>query len=288
MHKILISGYRTIFKSLSKSAVGKLYPVRLAHNLVRQLYLKHFSVKVQTHRMFLDSKDSLGLLFNDVHEPFETRLIKKEVKKGDVVLDIGANIGYYTLILAKAVGARGKVYAFEPDPKNFALLEKNVKLNGYQNIELVQKAVSDKTETIKLFLSSINKGDHRIYDSKDNRQSIEIHAIRLDEYFKSYKGKIDFVKMDIQGAEGKAFRGMRKLIKKNRKVKLISEFWPIGLKRSGIEAREYLQTLKAHGFKLFDIDEKNENIQTTSSLDLLKRFTLKNEDNGNLFCLKRN
>ncbi len=108
-------------------------------------FLKSNFAEVQGQKMFLDKKDVLGLSINGVYEPLETKLVRKEVKKSDVVLDIGANIGYYTLILAKLVGKKGRVFAFEPDPTNFALLKKNISINGYKNVILVPKAVAGKT-----------------------------------------------------------------------------------------------------------------------------------------------
>ena len=120
--------------------------------------------------MFLDSVDSLRLSFNGVYEPCETEFVMNEIKKGDVVLDIGANIGYYTLIFARLVGEEGKVFAFEPDPENFALLKKNVEINGYHNVVLVQKAISNKTGKIRLFKFDDFKAGHRIHDSHDSRK----------------------------------------------------------------------------------------------------------------------
>ena len=69
-----------------------------------------------------------------------TALVKRIVRNGDIVVDIGAHIGYYTLIFARLVGPKGKVFAFEPEPNNFNLLIKNIKINGYKNIIPVQKA----------------------------------------------------------------------------------------------------------------------------------------------------
>ncbi len=87
------------------------------------------------------------------------------IKPGQTVIDVGANIGYYnTLQFAKLVGPTvSRVYAFEPDPDNFALLRKNVAQNGYANVVCIQKAVSDQTSKLKLFRNSQNHGDHRIY-----------------------------------------------------------------------------------------------------------------------------
>lgn len=242
--------------------------------------------QVQGHEMFLDAKDSLRLSINGIFEPFETQLVNTQIRKGDIVLDIGANIGYYTLIFARLVGEQGKVFAFEPDPTNFSLLQKNVEINGYKNVELVQEAVSNKTGKLRLYLSEDNKGDHRIYDSHDDRESIEIEATRLDDYFRNYDGVVDFIKMDIQGAEAGAVQGMCDLLTKQKDVRLVTEFWPIGLKRSGVEPDEYLKLLLELGFRLYEVSEAEKRIKPVNIPELLQIYTPERENFTNLFCLR--
>jgi FkbM family methyltransferase len=245
--------------------------------------------RVFGHEMFLDPTDSIVspmLLRDGYFEPYETTLIESEVKPGDVVLDIGANIGYYTLIFARLVGEKGRVYAFEPDPTNYRLLKKNVRANGYQNVIFVNKAVAETSGPLSLYLCPDNKGDHRIFESEDNRSAIPIEATTLDEHFAEYQGKIDFIKMDIQGSEGRAVRGMQGLLRKYRDVKIITEFWPAGLRRSGIEARDYLADLERQGFRLFRIDEDGETTESTTSEELLRLYPESREEFGNLYCAR--
>lgn len=289
MSKIILSIFRKGVKLLSGYGIGKFYPVKVTYNfLSSRLKNPNGVAEVQGHKMLLDSKDTLGLSVWGFYEPLETELVKKEVKKGDVVLDIGANIGYYTLIAAKLVGENGKVFAFEPDPTNFAILKKNVELNGYKNVVLVQKAVSNKTGKLKLYLSEDNLADHQIYDSHEDRQSIEIEATRLDDYFKNYNGKIDVIKMDIEGAEGGAIQGMYSLLQKNKNVKIITEFWPMGLKEFGVGPDEYLKSLIKHNFKLYHINEKEKKIEPIQSAKLLEKYTPEKGDHTNLLCVKEN
>ena len=285
MQKIMLSIYKKAVKILSGHGLRKFYLVRLVDNFIIS-HLKPTFAEVQGHKMFLDSKDSLHLSINEVYEPFETKIVKKEIKKGDVVLDIGANIGYYTLIFAKLVGEEGKVFAFEPDPTNFSLLKKNVEMNSYKNVVLIQKAVSNKTGKARLYLSEDNMGDHRIYDSHDGRKFIEIETISLDDYFKDYNGKIDFIKMDIQGAEGGAIQGMFNLLKKNNNVKIITEFWPLGLKRFGMDPEEYLKVLIEFGFKLYEINEQEKKIKPVNIPKLLKMYAPQKQNHTNLLCVK--
>lgn len=178
-----------------------------------------FLAEVQGQKMWVDPKDTVmsqSLIMSGRHdaEKYETELFKSVVKKGDIVVDIGANIGYYTLIAAKLVGEEGKVYAFEPEPYNFGLLLRNIETNGYKNIIPVQKGISNKRGMSKLFLSPENLGAHTLYNLDQERKFVEVETITIDEYFESEE-KIDVVKIDVEGAEEIVLDGMQKIIKKN-------------------------------------------------------------------------
>jgi FkbM family methyltransferase len=300
MRKILLSTYGRVYKILSRPGIGRvykilsrlgignLYPVKVINSFISYLKsnLKPNFTEVHGHKMFLDSLDTLALSIYGVWEPLETELIKKEIKRGDVVLDIGANIGYYTLIFGKFVGEEGKVFAFEPEPNNFALLKKNVEINGYKNVILVQKAVSNKTGKIRLYLNKDNMGAHTIYDSGDGHRCIEIEAIQLDDHFKDYDGKIDFIKMDIEGAEGGAIQGMCNLLNKNQNVKIITEFWPSGCKRFGIGSEEYLKLLLELGFNLYEINVQEKKIKPVNIPKLLEIYTPEKQNYTNILCVR--
>ncbi|HTA77189.1 MAG TPA: FkbM family methyltransferase [bacterium] len=276
---------KKIALAVSGHGLGQIKPIRAAYDKLFQI-LKPKSVMVQGHRMWLDDQDTLELATREIYEPFETALFKKELKAGQTVLDIGANIGYYTLIAAKIVGPRGKVYAFEPDPDNFALLKKNVEYNCYANVVLVNSAVSDKNKTAKLFINKTNRGDHRLYDSKDGRPSIPVQTLKLDDYFKKLDQKIHFIKMDIQGSEARALNGMKGLICKNPRLKLVTEFSPGSLKLNGQNPKNYLKTLIQLGFNLREISEKDGKLKTVEP----KRLLALSDDSNvytNLFALKQ-
>ena len=281
MKGTLITSLRFVRPVVQGSGIGRF---SLTKTVLK--HLKSDYEMIQGHKMVLDSKDSLNLFLNGIYEEFETNFVKKEIKKGDVVLDIGANIGYYTLIFAKLVGETGKVFAFEPDPINFSLLKKNIEINGYKNVVLIQKAVSDKSEKLKLFLSETNNGDHRIYNWDGSRKSVEIESIKLDEYFEDTKQRINFIKMDIQGAEYGAVSGMTNLLNQNKSVKIISEFWPTGLKRFGGSAIKYLELLEKNDFKLYELNEKNKRLDPVSDEYLLKTYANDNKSYTNLFCTR--
>lgn len=96
------------------------------------------------------------LLVKGVYEPKTTSLFKKVIREGDIVVDVGAHIGYYTLLASRLVGDTGKVYAFEPEPRNYDLLLKNLELNNVKNVVAIKKAVSNKKGTLKFYLSKIS------------------------------------------------------------------------------------------------------------------------------------
>jgi FkbM family methyltransferase len=261
----------------------------LAIPFVDSLVKSHLNsvFKINGHKMFL-SKRFLFVSLGGVYEPMITLIIQNHVKRGDIVLDIGAHIGYHTLAFAKLVGDKGIVYAFEPDPDNFGLLKKNIEMNDYNNIISEQAAISNKTGKILLYLSKYNEGDHQIYDSKEDRDHIEVRCLKLDDYFKNRKININFIKMDIQGAEGLATEGMATLLDTNNHLKMIIEFWPAGLKKSGIEPDLYLQKLHRYGFKFMYINETSKTIEPITIPILIEQYINNTLDNSfiNLLLVK--
>lgn len=207
-----------------------------------------------------DRMIALFLLKLGILEKREMDFFKKTIKKGWTVLDIGANIGYPSLLFSKLVGERGRVIAFEPDKNNLEMLRKNIKVNNCKNIVVVPMAVSDRTGVGTLYVSDSHSGDHRIYNlSHEKRETQNIKTISLDDYFNS-ENKIDFIQMDVQGAEGLVFKGMRKLLNENKRINILLEFWPEGLKKIGSSPRDFLRMIKSLGFQLRYIDENSGNL----------------------------
>jgi FkbM family methyltransferase len=240
---------------------------------------------VQGSKMYVDSRDvgvTPFLLEWGFYEKYETELFKRLVKKGMVVVDIGANIGYYTLLAAHLVGYEGKVFAFEPDPYNYNLLCKNIEVNGYRNVISIRKAVFSKSGEMKLFLDKINLGGHSLSEANvDKSASITVEVTSLDEYFKNTDYKIDVIKMDIQGSEMDVLKGMTNTIKENDNLKIITEFWPMGLRNSGSSPKDFLNRLIEFGFAIYQIGQYVEPINVNYLLKMCgdKKFTT-------LYCIK--
>jgi len=224
--------------------------------LVRVASVADFEIeRVGRVRMFLNPQDSVvtrGIMADGVWEENETHWFTRFVGPGDTVIDIGANVGYYTVLASQLVGDQGRVYAFEPEPTAFALLEQNVRVSGARNVVLEQKAVSNENGTLQLFLAAVNKGDHRIYQT-DDRAAIDVEAVRLDDYLAGIGGAIDFVKIDTQGAEALIIAGMDDTIRDNPGIVMAVEFSPQALQELGTSGEEFLARLRAHDFRMFDL-----------------------------------
>lgn len=244
-------------------------------------------VEIDGQKLFLDKEDSLMLsIKHHEHEQFTVEYFKQIIKKGDIVIDLGANIGYHTLIFAKLVGEVGHVFAFEPDPSNFELLSKNVKENKHENVTLIQKAVSDKNGKIKLYVSKRNLASHRIFDSEEKRESIEIEVITLDEYFKKFEKPIKFIKIDVEGAEGATLLGASRIIKNSKNMVIIIEYFPKWIKKFGMVPEDILKSLIEKGFKLFNINSISRKLESIAITDFVKKY---NEGKGNwtnILCIK--
>src|ERR1035437_5563169 len=191
-------------------------------------------------------------IFKRKQDAQELKLISSIVKPGFNILDIGANIGFYTKVFSELTGPKGSVHAFEPDITNFKYLQGNLGKN--KNVTLVNKAVSDKTEPLKIYLSKMLNVDHRTYPVDDYSDIMEIDATTIDDYLTLNNiTRIDFIKMDIQGFEMSALKGMEKTLNNNPGVKIISELWPYGLSKAGSSAPEIHNFANSLGFGIYTI-----------------------------------
>lgn len=220
-------------------------------------------------------------------EPFQTELVANEVRPGDVAVDLGAHVGYYTLLLARLVGPAGRVYAFEPDPDNFARLRHNVALNGYANVELFNCAVGDRAGRVRLYRSASNAGDHRLAPAAEDRAGVDVEVVTVDAALGGRAGGVDFVKVDVQGSEGAALEGMAGVLGRSPRVKVVTEFWPYGLERAGYGAGRLLGRLAGLGFRGYEVDEAEALVRRADAAQLLARYPAADEDAfTNLLCVK--
>lgn len=233
-------------------------------------------VTVQGSKMVLNPNDTIVsrvIRRDGIWEPLETKLFAREIQPGDVVIDVGANIGYYTLLAARRVGPTGHVYAFEPEPEAFALLQRNVQLNGYDNVTPVPKALGRENGRLQLYLAKKNRGDHRVYDPTGRRPSIDVDVITLDAYLVEQSvERVDFLKVDTQGAECSILDGARHTIAKHPEMAVVMELTPHSLAELGDDPRGCLERLQAAGYALHDIKEWERKIVPTDIETLLRAY----------------
>ncbi len=248
----------------------RLCPRSLSTYVVARMQDLDLPIEVNGQRMYLDPLDSLGLLVWGSYEKDVTQLIKTVLRPGDVAIDLGAHIGYYTLLFASLVGERGKVFAFEPEPSNFELLTRNIRLNGYGNITAERLAVSGVDGKIRLYLMERTGLGHSVRTDGAKKPFIDVRSARLDNYLGAAGKRIDFIKMDIEGGEYAALRGMESLLLRNRNVKIVTEFYPAKLNQGVSSAEKYLATLRRHEFLIYDLKRKSD--EPARIEDLVSRY----------------
>ena len=191
-------------------------------------------------------------MVRDVYEPEITRLFEELITPGMVVVDIGAHIGYFSLLAARHAGPEGRVYAFEPAPDNYTILVKNIALNNYRNIIPVQKAVCDVPGITRLYLHKDTVA-HSLYPTTIGRgkKAIEIETTSLDEFFQQEKWPTDIlVKIDAEGAELPALKGMTDIIARSNRLYLFLEFIPHIQRNAGINPGDIIRQLGEAGFSI--------------------------------------
>jgi FkbM family methyltransferase len=219
-----------------------------------------------------------GALTLGCYENFPRRIFRGLLKPGMTVVDIGANIGLYTAIAAKAVGPAGRVIAVEPESRNAQLMRQTLALNQFKNVEVVQAAVSDTTGPGQLFLNEENKADHRIFDRESSRAVMPVDVYRLDDLLaKLAVRRVDVMKVDIQGAEALALQGMRRTLIDNADIRAIIEYWPWGITQAGGDPRSVLRSIRAMGFQVFEIDDHAAHRRPESDDDRMARRGLERQ-----------
>ena len=243
---------KKILKPFLGKGLGGTFPI----NYFCKLFIFLFNpFEINGNKLYLPLDE---IQFFTGYEKEKVKLFKEMVKENNTIVDLGAHIGFYTILAAKLVGRGGMVFAFEPCKKNLALLLKNKEKNGYNNIILEKKGVGDKTEKGKLYLWGDSRYQ-RLYGS-NNCPFEEIEIIRLDDYFKNYTGKIDLIKINIAGSEGAAILGMKELLKRFRDIKIIMQYSPGRIKEFGGNPIDCLNVLRELDFRIWEIKEKLETV----------------------------
>ncbi len=188
----------------------------------------------------------------------ECRFVQSYLRPGMTVLDVGANIGQYTLIAAERVGPTGHVHSFEPNPSVYEQLDRNVALNGFQDrCTLNDLAVTDRAGAATL---SLHAPGENVFSSLGAHQRVDqvgqqaVRTITLDEYVENLAGTpvVDFIKMDIEGAELPALQGARRLLSRPDAPALIVEISDTNTAAFGYPAQGSIDLIESLGYVLYE------------------------------------
>lgn len=176
-------------------------------------------------------------------------LFRRLVKPGHRVFDIGANHAFYALHAAKLTGPTGQVEAFEPNPRLAELSAASLRINGYKWARLHTVAVGDaKGQAVLTFNPSMSGGGNiQMNPARSKAESVTVDVVVLDEMFPDPSYTVDVIKMDVEGYEGRALRGMAKLLERSPGVRIMMEFAPILMHRSGVNAAEVVAQFQGLG-----------------------------------------
>ena len=210
-----------------------------------------------------------------IWEPYETSLLLSRLKDGDVFVDVGANIGYFSILAASLVGEQGRVFAFEPDPANFDLLTKSSEHNSLQSqIHAVKAGLAGADSAGNLYLSKDNLGDHQIYPGQGSRESVAITLLQGASYLRSQLRKSDLtqiklVKVDTQGSEYEVVSGLIPLLIELPLVpSILIELTPFSLRQAGSSGRELIELLASLGQDFWIVDHIEHQLVASSAEEL--------------------
>jgi FkbM family methyltransferase len=215
-------------------------------------------------RAYIDtrSKDiGLHLLQSGTWETHYTEAFKRLLEPGSKVVDVGANLGWYSLVAAPIVGPAGRIYAVEPNPELARLVYWSLRTNGFiGHSKVFQVAVGDQAGVVDLVLRSDMPGSgfirptvHAVTDPP--AAVVRVPSVRLDELLAEEEGPIDVVKMDIEGWEGMAIRGMDGIFARSPRLRMLIE-WSTQQDRSPAPRREVARMMAERGYAPWRIDKE--------------------------------
>jgi len=194
------------------------------------------SVRIGSDRVFVDSVDRYLAAWARklrLRGAAVQRLIARELAADMIAVDVGANVGWHTLALARRVGVGGRVVALEPEPRAFELLGRAVW--RWPHIEARQLAAADYSGWATLYVAPVDQGDHCIVPSGEERQRVTVRAVSLDDVLADLP-RVDFVKVSAGGAEVMVLRGLRRTLATHGGVGVLCAVSPALLERAGAGA----------------------------------------------------
>ncbi len=213
-------------------------------------------------RLFAAWAWKLGIL-----EKAELALISRIIRPGMIVADVGANIGLYTMRASRLVGSQGKVIAIEAEPSNYEALVFNLKLNQTNNVIPLNLAAWDKEAMLDLHIFQEHALHSLTPSARESAKSIKVKARPLDKVLQELGiEKVDWIKIDVEGAEVEVLQGMEKTISRNPELKLLVEL------HSGETTEKCLSLLKGKGYEVRQIDHNHIFALPKEKIDIVARL----------------
>lgn len=231
---------------------------RKTRRLVTLDGLPPFLFETHGHR---DIYISYSIISGGIWEKTTTALLLELLGNDVDLVDVGANIGWHSVVAGHRLGDRGRVHSFEPEPRNLAKLRTNVALSGLGNVVVNGWALSDGSRADMLSLSADNLGDHRLGSRRAGRGAVSVEVRRLDDYA-GIRSRPLVVKLDVQGSEWHVLRGARKLLASHpHEIVLLCEISPMMLRECGASVDGLCELLVEGGFLAAVIDQRTGSIE---------------------------
>jgi FkbM family methyltransferase len=213
---------------------------------------RHRMYRFAGGKIFLDIAESPMMLARalGIYEVEKTAALRHLLRPGGVFVDVGANKGDFALIAAKLVGASGRVFAFEPEPRNCDWIRRSIDANGYSGIELFPIALGDADGAIDLHVSHIS-GHHSVVSGRGDHTGdvIRVPMRTLDAVLADARSpRVDVLKIDVEGADLAVLRGAHRTLSANRELVLLLDVHP----HLGVDALAVCRLLRDEGFTLCD------------------------------------
>ena len=246
------------------------------------LYLGDHLALVATRwgaKMAVDTRDSLlapWLLLDGLWESHVTAWMHETLRDGHVFVDVGANVGYFTLLGGRLVGASGRVVAVEAHPGLVDILRRNVAMNGFHGrIKVWHRAAWSEATTLDFHErvhfsanSSVGRSDgDALADLADSENVVRVEAARLDDLVQDLP-RVDVVKVDVEGSEVQAFTGMEQTLRANPAAVVLFEWSPAQIQQVGRSPSELLDLLGGHGLRFRLLEDNLAPIDRSRLLDL--------------------
>jgi FkbM family methyltransferase len=240
--------------SIEQAIVGAFRPIRVrGKGRLLSSLLPHIGdrqANVFGCSMNLDLSDWIQRnIYFGTYEREETEIVKRYLRSGMTFVDVGANVGYYTVLAASLVGSTGHVFAFEPSPYAFQRLSQMAERNKLLQVRCFRAGLGEKTGECSLYLGPGNNHSPTMIEHAGLSPMAEAEVLTLDEWVNDWKvSRIDVLKLDIEGWESKLLRGAARLLADRRINSVLCEFNEYWLKEAGSSPKELLAILNEAGF----------------------------------------